>query len=316
MRIDRLLAITVMLLNRDRISARELADKFEVSIRTVYRDIEAINMAGIPIISYPGNNGGFGIMENYKLDSQLLTLKDMVSILSALKGVNLALEDQELDTAIDKISALVPKDKSDDLKLYLEQVVIDIMPWGYGKKQKDKLKVIHRSLVDNKLISFTYRNTRGEKADRTVEPMTLLHKGYGWYLFAFCHLKQDYRLFRLSRITDITESETSFTRKDVSYKNYVQGDETDIPEIPVTLKFSPRIRYRVEDYFDADDITYLNDGHLIVKVLFPEDTWVYSTILSYGEDIEVIDPPHIRDIIAKKAEKIVSIYKPDIEVSQ
>jgi predicted DNA-binding transcriptional regulator YafY len=99
MRIDRMLAITVMLLNRDRITARELADKFEVSVRTIYRDMDAINLAGIPIVSFAGNDGGFGIMENYRIDSQALTLNDMFTILSAFKGVTTSLDDVELEAA-------------------------------------------------------------------------------------------------------------------------------------------------------------------------------------------------------------------------
>src|SRR4030042_1157213 len=115
MRIDRMLAIVIMLLNKDRVSARELSNKFEVSIRTVYRDIDAINLAGIPIVSFSGNNGGFGILDNYKIDRQLLSLDDMISILTTLKGINNTLEDKYLSNAIDKITSLVPKDKSAEL---------------------------------------------------------------------------------------------------------------------------------------------------------------------------------------------------------
>ena len=136
MRIDRMLAITVMMLNRDRISARELAERFEVSIRTIYRDIEAINLAGIPVISYPGNNGGFGIMDNYKIDRQVLSLKDMLSILSALKAISSSLEFSELDNAIEKINSLVPRGKTGQKNLFAEQFVVDILPWGFRKRQK------------------------------------------------------------------------------------------------------------------------------------------------------------------------------------
>ncbi|MCP4134576.1 MAG: YafY family transcriptional regulator [bacterium] len=318
MRIDRMLAITVLLLNRERVSARELADKFEISIRTVYRDIDAINMAGIPIISYPGNNGGFGIMENYKLDHQLLTLKDMQTMLSALKGINTTLEDRELDTAIDKIKNLVPRDKTEQLELYLEQVVIDILPWGYGKKQKNKLKTIHKSLFGNTLLELNYRNTKGEESTRTVEPMTLLFKGYGWYLFAYCLLKNDYRLFRLSRIGELQALEEPFTRRNGSYQNMVQNKSDMPPEYiaHLVLKFSPRARVRVEDMFEDIKILIEDDGSLIVRIDFPEDSWVYSTILSYGEDVEVLEPPHIRGIIEKKAKKILALYNPDILLSQ
>jgi predicted DNA-binding transcriptional regulator YafY len=130
MRIDRMLAITVMLLNRDRINARELAEKFEVSVRTVYRDIDAINMAGIPVISFPGNEGGFGIMEHFRLDRQLLTLNDMLTILTALKGIDTGLIHKEVESAIEKITNLVPKEKADQAEQFFNQMVIDVVPYG------------------------------------------------------------------------------------------------------------------------------------------------------------------------------------------
>jgi predicted DNA-binding transcriptional regulator YafY len=320
MRIDRMLSITVMLLNKDRISARELAEKFEVSIRTIYRDIEAINLAGIPVISYQGNNGGFGIMENYKIDRQVLTLKDMLAIISALKGINITLEDRELDTAIEKISSLVPKDKTEDLNRHLEQFIIDILPWGYGKKQKDQIKVIHDSIISNRLLIFVYRNAKGEVIERIVEPMTLVFKGYCWFLFSYCLIRKDFRIFRLSRMRNIRLLDKGFIRREASFQDYYQEsinpDGGKVKMAHLVLKFSPEVRFRVEDCFDEEQIRIQDNGDLIVRVSFPEDQWVYSMILSYGENVVVLEPGHIREIILKKVNKIQGIYKPDSMVSQ
>ncbi len=315
-----MLAIIVILLNKDRISARDLAEKFEVSIRTIYRDIEAINLAGIPIISYQGNNGGFGIMENYKIDRQVLTLNDMLAILSALKGINITLEDRKLDTAIEKISSLVPKDKKEDLDRHLEQFIIDILPWGYGKRQKDQIKVIHDSIISNRLLLFVYRNSKGEKIERTVEPMTLIFKGYCWFLFSYCRIRRDFRIFRLSRMRNIRLLDKGFSRRKASfqdyYREYINPDEKKVNIAHLVLKFSPKVRFRVEDYFDEEQIRIQDSGDLIVRVSFPEDKWVYSMILSYGENVEVLEPAYIRKIILKKVKKIERIYKPDNMVSQ
>ena len=314
MKIDRLLSIIIMLLNRDKIPAKELADKFEVSIRTIYRDIDTINQAGIPIISYQGNNGGFGIIDNYKIDRQLLTLKDIFSILSALKGINTTLEDTELDNAIEKITTLVPKEKSDMMKLHCEQLVIDVLPWGFTHKQKERIKLIHNSIIDNRVIDFIYSNTKNETIRRSVEPMTLIFKGYAWYLFGYCLIKKDFRLFRLSRMKDIKFLNQTFERKDVSYQAFTMPDENSLPMTELVLKFAPHLRTRVEDFFDEEGITIQDDGYLIVKTAFPEDEWVYSTLLSYGENVEVLHPPHIKKIILEKAKKIVLNYKPVIKV--
>ncbi|MBN2401782.1 MAG: YafY family transcriptional regulator [Spirochaetes bacterium] len=309
MRIDRMLAITVMLLNRDRISARELAEKFEVSVRTIYRDIDAINLAGIPVVSYPGNDGGFGIMENYKIDRQLLTLNDMLTILSALKGINTGLKNSEVENAIEKISNLVPKEKAEEMELFFRQMVIDIAPYGHSEKYKNNLKVIQRSIADNKLLRIIYTNIKGEKLERIIEPMTLIMRGYIWYLFAFCRERNNFRIFRLSRIKNIQVLEQNFTRKDQSHEKYInQKDETQ-PETPIVLKFSPAARVKVEDYFEEEQIEILENGDMIVRVSYPEDEWVYSFILSYGESVEVLEPPHIKKIIRDKIKMVLEKYK-------
>ncbi len=310
MRIDRMLAITVMLLNRDRITARELAEKFEISVRTVYRDIEAINMAGIPIISYPGNDGGFGIIENYKIDRQLLTLNDMLTILTALKGINTGLENSEVESAIEKISNLVPKEKAVEMELFFNQMVIDIAPYGHSEKYKEILKQIQRSIADNKLVRIIYLNAKGEKLERIIEPMTLHIKGYTWYLFAFCRERNDYRVFRLSRIKNVEILDQNFVRKNTSYKEYISRNDEAQEITHLVLKFSPEARVKVEDYFEEEHIEIQENGDIIVRVSYPEDEWVYSFILSYGEHVEVLEPPHIKKIICEKAKKILGQYKP------
>ncbi len=308
MRIDRMLSITLMLLNRDRISARELAEKFEVSVRTIYRDVEAINMAGIPVISYSGNNGGFGIMENYKIDRRLLSMDDILSILTALRSVNIAFEDQSLDSTMEKIKSLVPKDKTGELDLRSEQIVIELLPWGYSKRYKDNLKEIQRSIIKSGLIEIKYRNNRGETTIRIIEPMTLLLKGQTWYLFAFCRLKNDFRLFRISRIVIAQPFDECFVRRKGSYRELIKWDSDPQKTTNLVLKFSPEMKLKVEEYFFYENITTMEDGYLIVCTSYPEDEWVYSFILSYGEYIEVLEPQHIRDIIQKKIKKMSDIY--------
>jgi predicted DNA-binding transcriptional regulator YafY len=316
MRIDRMLTIIVMLLNRDRISARELAKKFEISVRTVYRDIDAINLAGIPVISFPGNDGGFGIMENFRIDRQVLTLRDMFTILSALKGINTGLKNTELDSAIEKIESLVPNEKSAELELHFEQFVIDLMPWGFGDKQKRSFKEIQSAIGENALLEIEYSGISNGSALRIIEPMTLVLQGYTWYLFAFCRLRNDFRVFRLSRIKGVNLLPEFFKRRKASYTDYFKQDKDPQMMAHLVLRFSSKIRARVEDYFGDDQIEIQNDGEMIVRVSYPEDEWVYSHILSYGEHVEVLEPSHIRTIIQEKAKIILGLYKPDIMVSQ
>ena len=314
MRIDRMLGIVVLLLNRDKISAKCLSERFEVSVRTIYRDIEAINMAGIPIVSFSGNNGGYGIMENYRLDRQVLTIDDMTSIITALKGVGNSLGDNDLDNIAEKILSLVPHDKLDKLKKHSEEVAIDITPWGFKQKSREYFKILQQAISDNKLVEFTYRNTKGETLQRTVEPMTLILKSYAWYLFAYCKVRSDYRLFRLSRMDELNVKNEKFERKNISYKDYYSSEDSS-NWLNIVLKFSPEVRIRVEEYFEESTVKFTSDGSMIVSVLYPEDEWVFSTILSFGEHVEVLQPEHIREKVREKAKKICAVYKHDIMVS-
>lgn len=316
MRIDRMLAITVMLLNRERISARELSAKFEVSVRTIYRDIDAINLAGIPIISYSGSNGGFGIMENFKIDRQLLTPKEMQGILTALKGVSSTLDHIGIDTAIEKIQNLVPSEKSAELQTENEDIVLNLTPWGYPQKQREYLRIIQKSINQRTLIEMSYTNASGISTERTIEPMTLILQGYTWYLFGYCQVKSDFRIFRVNRIKKIAPNNTTFERKDESYKKHMDFDNDSRAKVDLVLKFSPNAVNRIHDYFDEEQIEKYPEGYFIVKVTFPEDEWVYATILSYGEDVEVLKPEYIRKIIREKAKKTAEKYKADTTVSQ
>lgn len=307
MKINRLLSIIVRLLNKERISAKELAAEFEVSIRTIYRDIDSINMAGIPIISYPGYDGGFGIMENYTLDRQLLSLNDMFSIITTLKGINITLENKALDNAIQKICTLVPKDKNHMVNKSPGEFVIDVLPWNYSQKHRKFIKEINNAIQKKQLMEILYRNLKSELSTRTVEPMTLVFKGYGWYLLAFCRLKNDFRFFRVTRMKELQLLDESFERKEYDYSK--QADQTNISNNEhIIMHFNKNTRNTVEDNFDDEEIKELDDGSFLVHVFWPIDEWVYSSILGYGEAAEVIEPRELREKIKEKITKMTRIY--------
>jgi predicted DNA-binding transcriptional regulator YafY len=312
MRLDRLLTITILLINRDRVSASDLTDRFEVSVRTIYRDIEALSLAGIPVISYPGNNGGFGLVENYRWDRQLLTMNDMVAMLTALKGVNETLKDDELDVAIEKVTSLVPSDRSDDLRESLDQFVVDMEPWGGAPRRRERVQLLHRAVVQHRCAQFTYSSSKGEDSSREVEPMTLILKGYTWYLFAFCRSRDDYRIFRLSRLRDLELTNERFSRRPGSYRDYMVGDRPEDvgPQaIDLHLRFQPAIRFLVEDYFDEAERVINPDGTIDVSVQYPDGEWLYSMILSYGDQVEVRSPVEVRANVARCAQRVAELYK-------
>lgn len=307
MKIDRLLSIVVMLLNRKKVTAKELSEKFEVSLRTIYRDIDSINAAGIPIIPYQGYNGGYCIMENYTVSKQLLTLEDMIAILSSLKSINHTFTNSNVSNAIDKIESVVPNDRAETIKRHLEQYAVDILPWGVSDKHKNAIATVSSAIGQNLCIEFTYVKQGGVESKRTVEPMTIVFKGYGWYLFAYCQIKSDYRVFKIARMDDIIITNNQFTRRAVSYENYFDFSNEKL--VTLVLKVKKEMKERLFESFERDQITVLDENNLIVTVDFPETPWVYTYLLGYGSYVEVLEPSHIRKDLQREIEKMNRIYK-------
>jgi len=310
MKLDRLLAITILLINRGRITAKELADYFEVSVRTIHRDIESINQAGIPIVAYQGVNGGFGIIENYKISKTLLTSDEIFSIITALKGVNSTIDDRKISDTLEKIKSLIPSEELNNLKESGKQVILDFSPWGTSKAYKENFKLIKNALSENKVITFIYKNSEGISTNRKVDPITTVYKGNAWYLYGYCRTKNDYRIFRFSRMKELAISDEHFKTHEKSLDNPPWENLWTAKGIPVNLvmRFSPLVNERVIDFFSEQDITIENDGSLTVHVSYPEDDWVYGIILSYGEYVEVLEPQHIRSILKEKAKKMWEKY--------
>lgn len=315
MRIDRMLSIVITLLQQEKIPARELAEKFEVSVRTIYRDVEAINRAGIPITTYAGNAGGIGLINSFKLDRRLLSMDDFIYILSSLKGINETLENSEIESAIDKISSLVPKDKSEYLESQLDHIVFDMVPWGYAKKQTEKVKILHEAIINKQAITFSYIDQNGKESSRTIEPMTLVFKGSTWYLFGYCRKRHDFRMFRLSRINELEILNDKFTPRKMTYKEFSKKENRNEEFVKYKLKFHPEARQFVEDYFDEKVITILKDKYIVVDAMYPKGDWFLSGLLSYGDKVEIIEPKELRDSLLEMTKKVFRLYKADNMVS-
>jgi predicted DNA-binding transcriptional regulator YafY len=189
MKIDRLLGIVMYLLNRDIVSARVLAEKFEVSPRTIQRDIEILNLAGIPVTSLQGTSGGYGIIDSFKLDKQIMNTGDYLFIITALKGLCTAYEDRQLDSTLEKLLAITPQKQGPPERIYLDFGVL-----REGANTNEYLKIFEAAIRIEQVVEFEYTNAENNKTHRLVEPIAVTYKWYTWYLFGFCREKQDYRL--------------------------------------------------------------------------------------------------------------------------
>ena len=294
MQINRLFEIIYILLDKKNVTADELAQRFEVSRRTIYRDIELLSQAGIPIYTNRGKNGGISILDNFILNKAVISDKEQSAIITALAAMA-TLPNVEKTGIESRLSSLFRKDS-------VSWINVDFSDWNIDSKNLfDTLK---DAVVEKRVLKLDYVNSNGKTSCRDVEPLQLWFKGKTWYLMAYCKKAEDYRVFRLSRIRGITVSDERFERE-IPSDMYDDGDY-NIETTEVIMKINPRVKYRVYDEFR--DIEKTDDGYYIVKMNYPENEWLYGHIMSFGENAEVISPERIRNIIKEKFANSLKIY--------
>ena len=308
MKIDRLVSIIMVLLDKERIGAQELADIFEVSTRTIYRDIDTINMAGIPIHSVSGVGGGFEIMPKYKIDKNVFSTADLTAILTGLTNLSGVMRGSESVNAITKIKSFIPADKAKDIELKASQVCIDLSPWIGNKGTQQNLEIIKAALQDYKLISFTYMAHHGMKTIRTVEQYQLVLKSGHWYFQGYCHMRNDFRLFRLSRISNLKMGMESFTPRDYPKPILYVAETLETMQTEIKIRIHKSIMDRVLDYCDCERFLPDGDQHYIVMFPFIENDYHYNILLGFGDKCECLEPLYIREEMKRKIYNIAAIY--------
>lgn len=301
MKINRLLEITIILLNKGTVTARELADRFGVSPRTIYRDIDDLSGAGVPVFTNKGNGGGISLLEDYSINKTLISEHESESLILALKTLQ-ATKYPGIETVLDKIGAVFKN------KDFADWVFIDFSHWGSTPNEYNKFLDIKNAILQCRCISFDYINSEGCKSSRNIEPMRLLFKSKAWYLWGYCKTREDFRTFRISRMKNVEVTEEAFKRKQPE----TQEKHSDgIPERLVTLKlkFYQQALHRLYDDFDEELIVKNKDGTCNVTITFPEDEWVYGYIMSFGCYVEVLEPKHIQEIIIARMKKTLELYE-------
>ena len=311
MKIDRLVSIIVVLLRQERVQAKELADRFEVSVRTILRDVDAINMAGIPITTWQGSGGGIGIAEGFKIDRSVLTGDEMATVITALKGLAGGMPDDGRSRIIvDKFMNAIAASNQPAITMKTNQLVIDITPWGGNGGLDSKLDFFRKAIEGAFAVDMIYADGEGRKSQRKVYPYALLLKGQKWYLYAWCTARNDFRLFKLIRIRELEMLEEKFHRQDVDLSSIPWESDwgSSVGRTMVEMVFDPVMNGIVQDWFAEDNIEYLPDGRIHAVISLPENNWMYGFILSFGPCVEVISPPHIRNGVASMAEEVVKKY--------
>lgn len=301
MQINRLFEIIYLLLDRRKMTAKELAERFEVSERTIYRDIDILSSAGIPVYTTKGKGGGIGLLEQFVLNKSLLSEQERKEILYGLQSL-CAASVPDAQPVLSRLSSLFQAE--DD-----RWIEVDFTGWGSGPLEKETFHLLRQAILHGRRVSFDYHTAFGQHSLRTVDPARLCFKGQAWYLQGFCLTRQDWRTFKLQRIENLRE-----TGEPAELQRLQQGpppvDGSPVrPNLEVTLRFQPDIAYRVYDEFDRHTITPQPDGSLLVRALFLEDEWVYGYLLSYAEKVQVLAPDRLRELLKKKLRAALQQYE-------
>ncbi|WP_017413340.1 helix-turn-helix transcriptional regulator [Clostridium tunisiense] len=308
MKIDRLISIIMVLLQRKKISATKLAEMFEVSPRTIYRDIETINSAGIPIITYPGINGGIGIMEEYKIDKKLFTTSDIETLLIGLGSISNAITNDEIINTLAKVKGLVPDEQIRDIELKSSQITVDLTPWIGNKDLQPNLEKIKKALNDKKILSFEYLKGNGKRSNRRVEPYRLVLKELHWYLQGHCDLRQDFRTFKLSRISALEILEDTFIPREFHVKSLGSWDYIEKNIITIKLIVHESLREKMVEHCGEENIQPYEDNKFIVNFPFTEDDFGYNLLISFGDKCECLEPMQVRQEVISRIKNLLKVY--------
>lgn len=294
---SRLFEIVYLLLKKKKVTAKELAERFEVSTRTIYRDIEVLSRANIPIYATKGKDGGIGLLEEFVLNKTVLSEEEQNQILFALQGMD-KVSGQAGNDIVAKLSTIFQKEADDWLK-------IDFSNWGKEGSQKEWFAVLKKAILHKKLVQFIYYNTNGQKSKRTVEPLQIWFKDKSWYLVSYCRQKEDYRIFKIARMKEIEVLNEHFER---TLPGPPTKQEKAFPTITLQLEINKEMAYRVYDEFEPDEVTLKENGDFVITVEYPENDWVYGYILSFGETAKVLAPETAKAKIQEKLEKMLKKY--------
>lgn len=306
MKLERLLSIIIYLLTHEKVKAKELADKFEVSVRTIYRDVAAISQTGIPITAYQGADGGIGIVEGYKLDKNVLTGDEVFKIVTALKGLHSISEDVRIKLLIEKFSGIASKTH------YIptgNEIMIDLSSWNKNDQLGIKIQGIKKAIQGRKVVEFVYY--ANEKLTvRKVEPCIIVFKETNWYLYAYCFLRNDFRLFKIRRMSDIRLTETSFDAREYSINDMQWKGDYDADKLTeIVVLFDKSMKYSIDDIFGVENYMVREDARIQVTFHMTVGGWLFGFLLGFGDKVEVLEPLYLRDKIRNIAENISNIYK-------
>lgn len=299
MKLDRMIGILSILLQQQKVTAPYLAEMFEVSRRTINRDIEALCMAGIPLVTESGQNGGVSIMDGYKIDRTLLSASDMQAILAGLRSLDSVSGTNRYAQLMEKLSAGASNLLAGDT-----HILIDLSSW-YKDSLSPKIELLHEAILSGQKVSFTYFAPKGE-TQRTVEPYDLIFQWSSWYLWAWCEMREDFRLFKLGRMTELRAGE-SYEKRSAPFPD-LSSERIFSQLYQVKAKIQPQYKWRLIEEYGPESFTVQPDGMLFFSFGFVDKESIVRWIVSFGEGAELIEPTELRKDILEFTEAIRKKY--------
>ena len=308
MKIERLLSIIVILLERKKIPAPKLAEIFEVTTRTIYRDIDTLNAAGIPVVTYPGVNGGVGILEEFKIEKNLFTSEDLTSLLTGLSSINSTFSSLEITNALIKLKGIIPGKKLKEIEKKTNRIIIDLTPWKNTNNVSSNLKIIKSAIDKNKILAFKYEDRQRKKSMRKIEPYRIILKGNDWYTEGFCTLRKDFRYFKLSRISELKITNKSFIPREIPDADPKSGP---VQENLIRLKVSidKSLRGEFIELYGEQCLISEKSGTYTADIPFADNEYSYRLLMGFADKCEILEPENIRDEFISRIKMAAGFYK-------
>ena len=308
MKYEIMLRILFELMSKKFVKAQYLADKFEVSVRSIHRYINCLELAGVPIYSERGSYGGFAIVDTYKFSSTFMTEKEFEQTISALTAITDSVPNKVLDSVINKLKSST-KNSCSSLDLKSGNLIIDAGPWGDAVGYKSKLAIIQKSIDQNKKLFIKYHDRNGDVTERTISPHVIVFKQGIWYVFAYCDLRNEFRFFKTGRIEHANVTDQNFIRQDVSKMDLpLNFWHDDLPVEHVIMEIDKQYVSDVEEWLGIENVANV-DGKFVAEVDLPFDKGLVTKIMSYGSGIKVISPEKLKEGIKANAQNIINNYK-------
>ncbi|MEK4042110.1 YafY family protein [Paenibacillus sp. FSL H8-0048] len=311
MKMDRLIALIMILLEHEQISARELAERLEVSRRTIYRDIDTLNRAGLPIYTLMGAWGGVGLMKSYKVGKTVFTPQEIQNLMNGLHSYKQLFGRREIVYVAEKLNALYPDNA---VGRPSAPFIMDLSLNQGNESLRSLFGMIETAMNEHAVLAFAYTDARGQISKRRVEPYQVVFKESSWYLQAYCLVKQDYRIFKLARMSGLQVTKEQFAPKVFTPLPMDGGDWLSQGWVEVTIRLDRSVMDRVIERFGADHILRVDEHHCWAKYPIIANDYGFDRLLAFGDKCEVLGPPEIRSGFKEYVRGIMSKYEGNNDV--